>query len=145
MRASGREYWQRKAQQDDEWTRDSFRDERENSQRQRQERFKTGANEHGAPPPPPTGNPQEPAPLDIYTILRISPRSSPDDMKRAVRVRRVETHPDRRRRRGLSGEEEDKIDEEAKLVGWAADILLDPEMRQKHDERLQAWKVMYGQ
>lgn len=60
-------------------------------------------------------------------------------------MRRVETHPDRRRRRGLSREEEDKIDEEAKLVGWAADILLDPEMRQKHDERLQAWKVMYGQ
>lgn len=143
-RAGAREYWKQNAQQD-ERTRGSFRQEHEKSQRQRQGNFKTGTNEHRAAPPPPSRRRQEPAPLDIYTILKISPESSPDDMKRAVRVRRVETHPDKRRRQGLSKEEEDMIDEEAKLVGWAADILLDPERRQEHDEQVQAWNLRYRQ
>lgn len=66
-------------------------------------------------------------------------------MKQAVRVRRVETHPDKRKRQGLSQGEEDWIDEEAKLVGWAADILLDPEKRKKHGEQVHAWKMRYEQ
>lgn len=111
---------------------------RESFQREHED-FDTRANEQRAPPP--SQKPQEPAPLDIYTILKISPESSPEDIKRTVRVRRIETHPDKRRRQGSSREEEDTINEEAKLVGWAADIVLDPEKRQKHDEQIQAWKV----
>ena len=138
-RANGRQQWQQ--------TRESFWRQHDN--------FKTRAEQQRAsspplsppspPPPPPTQKPQVPAPLDIYAILKISPQSSPDEMKRAVRVRRVEIHPDKRKRQGLSKEEEDMIEEEAKLVGWAADILLDQEKRQTHDEQLQAWKVRYGQ
>lgn len=81
-----------------------------------------------------SSKPKDPAPLDIYTILKSSPHSTPDDMKRAVRVRHIETHPDKRKRQVLSKEEEDTIDEGARLVGWATDILLDPERRHKHDE-----------
>ncbi len=138
-RESGRQHWQRKAQQN-EWARESFRRQHEN--------FKTRAKEPRAqspPLPPPIQKPQEPAPLDIYTILKVSPQSSPDDTKRAIRLRRIETHPDKRKKLGLSKEEEVMIDEEAKLVGMAADILLDPEKRQKHEEQMQAWKMRYGQ
>ena len=100
------------------------------------------ANEQSTPPP--SQEPQKPAPLDLYTILKISSESSQDDIKRAVRVRRVETHPDKRKRPGSSIAEEVTIDEEAKMVGWAADIVLDPEKRQKHDEQMRAWKVRNG-
>ena len=117
-----------------ESARDSFQREHEG--------FDTRANEQRAPTP--TQKPQEPAPLDIYTILKISPESSPDDIKRTVRIRRIETHPDKRRRQSSSREEEDTIEEEAKLVGWAADIVLDPEKRRKHDEQMRAWRVRYG-
>ena len=129
------EHQQGKAQQN-ELARESFQ--------RLHEYFKIRANEQRAPPP--TQKPQEPAPapLDIYTILRISPQSSGDDMKRAVRDRRVETHPDKRKRQGLSEEDEEKIEEEARLIGWAADIMLDPEKRRKHDEQVQAWNMMYG-
>lgn len=59
-------------------------------------------------------------------------------MKSAVRVRRVETHPDKRKRQGLSKDEKDLTDKEADLVGWATDILLDPEKIQKRYEQGQA-------
>lgn len=118
--------------------------------------FRTQANEQRATPPPPSPPPpppppppkkesQELAPLDIYAILKISPQSSSDDIKRVVKKRRIETHPDKRKRQVLSQEEEDKIDEESKLVGWAADIMLDPEKRQKYDEEREAWKMRYWQ
>ena len=145
-RANGRDQWQRRTQQDD-LPGDYFWRGFENFKTS-----KTRANEHKAPPPPPsspppppTRRPQEPAPLDIYTILNISPRSSPYEMKRAVRDRRIETHPDKRKRQGLAKEEGDELEEEAKLVGWAADILLDSEKRQEHDEQMHAWKVRFRQ
>lgn len=145
--SAGPPWWHRQEQQQqNDPARESFRRQHED--------FKTRANEQRAPPsashphshpPPPTQKPQEPEPLDIYTILKISPQSPPEVMKQAVRVRRVETHPDKRKRQGLSQGEEDWIDEEAKLVGWAADILLDPEKRKKHGEQVHAWKMRYEQ
>ena len=137
---SGQEKWQEQQQRNQE--NEPNESARGNSQREH-EGFNTRANEQSAPPP--SQEPQEPAPLDLYTILKISPGSSQDDIKRAVRTRRVETHPDKRKGQNLSIEEEDTIDEEAKLVGWAADIVLDPEKRQKHDEQMRAWKVRCGQ
>ena len=103
--------------------------------RRQHEDFSTQANEQRAPPP--NQEPQETAPLDIYAILKISPESSPDDIKRAVGVRRIETHPDKRRRQESSREEE-PIDKEAKLVGWAADMMLEPEKKHMHDEQMRA-------
>ena len=55
-----------------------------------------------------------------------------------MRVRRIETHLDKRKRQGLSKDEKDFTDKEANLVGWATDILLDPEKIQKHYEQGQA-------
>ena len=168
-RASGQEKWQRKAQKGD-WTnhgrcqygqrQKSQRNERAWGNFQKQDSSsRTQANEQrptppspspspspppSPPPPPPPTESQELAPPDIYAILKISPQSSLNDIKRVVKSRRIETHPDKRKRQVLSREEEDKIDEEAKLVGWAADIVLDQEKRQKYDEERQAWKMRYG-
>ena len=165
-RGSGWENWQRKAAQGDSTNfggcqygqkQKCRRNERAWGNFQKQESsFRAQANEQRATPPPPPSSPpppppspikesQELAPLDIYAILKILPQSSPDYVKRVVKIRRIETHPDKRKRQALSQKEEDKIDEEAKLVGWAADILQDPEKRQKYDEEREAWKMMYGQ
>ncbi|KAM0800926.1 hypothetical protein BDR22DRAFT_888941 [Usnea florida] len=168
-RASRQEKWQRKARKRDSTNfggcqygqkQKSWRKERAWESFQKQESsFRTQANEQrptpptpspspspppSPPPPPPPTESQELAPLDIYAILKISPQSSLNDIKRVVKSRRIETHPDKRKRQVLSREEEDKIDEEAKLVGWAADIMLDQEKRQKYDEERQAWKMRYG-
>lgn len=71
------------------------------SSRENTKVFSTQANEQEAPPP--SQEPQEPqdsAPLDLYTFLKISPESSEDEIKRTVRVRRVETYPDKRKGQG---------------------------------------------
>ena len=51
-------------------------------------------------------------------------------------------HPDTVRRRNdekMTKEEMENI-EEAKRVGWAADILCDERLRDKYEENLRAWE-----
>ena len=69
----------------------------------------------------------KPAPPDVYAISRISLQSSGDDVKRVVRDKHIETHTDERRGQLLFRAEEDKIEEEARLVAWAANGMLNPE------------------
>ena len=45
----------------------------------------------------------------------------------------IATHPDKLKRESLSKSEEVRIDEVAKMVGWAVDIVLDPEKRRQYD------------
>lgn len=74
---------------------------------------------------------------DYYKRLGISRDSSHEQVLKAAKEMRVKTHPDRRKRReGLTVEEERKIDAEAKLVGQAADVLSDPVLREKYDRGL---------
>ena len=83
--------------------------------------------------------PQEEGPVDVYAILHINPRCSHDEAKRAARERRIATHPDRFTRRGVSEAEEKRIIENAKMVGFAADIVLDLVKRREHDRSMLEW------
>ena len=65
----------------------------------------------------------------MYVILRMSPHSSGDDVKRAVRDMYTETHTDNLKRHILLRAEEDNIEEESKLVVGAADVMFDLEKR----------------
>lgn len=73
--------------------------------------------------------------LDIYALFDLSPLASQAEIARAVRKKRAEVHPDRLRRAGMSREDMERIDRRARIVGGAADVLMDVEMRRKYDER----------
>lgn len=61
---------------------------------------------------------------NYYTILRIPPNATPEQIKEAFRVRVKETHPDTRDRSEFYGVKE------------AYDVLSDPEQRKVYDRRL---------
>lgn len=98
----------------------------------------TGRPKQMRPPPPPPG------PVDIYAILNIHSQCSHEEAKRAARQKRIVTHPDKLMREGMSKAETDQIDEMAKLVGFAADIVSYPAKRQEYDEEVLYWKVKHG-
>ena len=76
---------------------------------------------------------------DHYARLGISKHSSHEQVLKAAKEMRVKTHPDRlKRREGLREEEMRAIDVEAALVGEAADVLSDPELRYKYDCKIHA-------
>ena len=69
---------------------------------------------------------------------------------------RIKTHPDKFKKPDMAEEEKQKIDAEASKVGWAADVLSDPEQviifpiadsgttlmpkkRKQHDHQLKEW------
>jgi curved DNA-binding protein CbpA len=61
--------------------------------------------------------------VDLYGVLGVTPNASQDDIKRAGKQRRRETHPD------VGGDPEAFI-----AVGRALAILSDPEARQRYDQ-----------
>jgi len=70
----------------------------------------------------------------LYETLGIDILSPQDVVERAAKQKRIECHPDKlKRKEGLSREESDKIDVTAVEVGYAADVLTDPESRRKYD------------
>ncbi|KAL8931655.1 MAG: hypothetical protein Q9211_006813 [Gyalolechia sp. 1 TL-2023] len=73
---------------------------------------------------------------DFYGYLKIDPWSTQADIIQAARKRRVEVHPDKLKKAGMSEEEVNKIDQVAMQVGWAADVLLNLETRLKYDREL---------
>ena len=71
---------------------------------------------------------------DYYAILGISSRASPDEIAKAARKMRIETHPDKLKTPGMSAREEKKIDERAASVGQAADVLMDSAQKRMYDK-----------
>ena len=68
--------------------------------------------------------------------------STQNEILTAAKKRRIEAHPDDAKRRYGVKVTEEKVktmEEEANLVGWAADILSDEDLRAKYNERLRAW------
>ena len=76
---------------------------------------------------------EDPMP-DYYAILGISSRASPDEIAKAARKMRIETHPDKLKTPGMSAREEKKIDERAAGVGQAADVLMDSAQKRAYDK-----------
>ncbi len=72
-----------------------------------------------------------------YRRLGISGHSSHEEVLKTAKEMRVKTHPDRlKRRAGLTEEEKRAIDAEAALVGQAADVLSDPDLRLEYDRKM---------
>lgn len=69
-----------------------------------------------------------------YAVLGIPYDSSAEEIAAASRQRRIEVHPDRLKREvGLSPDEVEAIDTEAKNVGYAAEVLGDETLRRQYD------------
>ena len=72
-----------------------------------------------------------------YHTLGIHSWSSEADIARAAKSVRIACHPDKlKRQRGLTQAQQDEIDENAKRVGGAADILTDPTAKAVYDSKL---------
>ncbi|KAL8907185.1 MAG: hypothetical protein Q9207_001551 [Kuettlingeria erythrocarpa] len=74
-------------------------------------------------------------PSDLYERLRVHPLSSKTQIAHAAKKKRIEVHPDRQRKPGMTERELQEIDEIAKDVGYAADVLQDADKRRKYDRQ----------
>lgn len=85
--------------------------------------------------------PRQPAPLklvgELYQALKVSRDASHEEIVYAARKRRIEVHPDRKRKLpGMSPSDVSRINMEAQEVGLAADTLCDEASRAKYDRDL---------
>ncbi|MCJ1466588.1 hypothetical protein MMC07_005208 [Pseudocyphellaria aurata] len=84
--------------------------------------------------------PASEAPPNHYATLRIPSNSSAEEIVKAAKKRRIEVHPDRtKRQEGLLAEDLEALDNEAKEVGFAAEILSDELLRKQYDRIYQLW------
>ncbi len=72
-------------------------------------------------------------PSDLYERLGVHPLSSNTQIAHAAKKKRIEVHPDRLQKPGMTERELQDIDEIAKDVGYAADVLQDADKRRKYD------------
>ena len=108
-----------------------------NDLRQGHSRSNRRNSSHKLPEPKPRARDNLP---DLYAILKISHLATDDQIRSAAKRRRVEVHPDRLKRPGMSESEKDEIDAAAARVGQASDVLLNPEQKLKYDRKLYAAK-----
>ncbi|KAI4222036.1 MAG: hypothetical protein L6R36_006458 [Xanthoria steineri] len=87
-----------------------------------------------APQPPIKPKASSAAP-DLYALLGVNPRSSRQAIERAAKKKRIDCHPDKLKRNGMSDPELQAIDDWAKEVGGAAEVLLDPSKRAQYDKQ----------
>lgn len=81
---------------------------------------------------------------DHYAALKLSPLATNEEIKSAAKRRRVEVHPDKLKKLGMSDSERAKIDVAAATVGQAADVLQDPEQKLGYDRKLQRQRAGNG-
>lgn len=75
-------------------------------------------------------------PPNHYRTLGIDPSSPHEEIIRAAKSKRIETHPDRFTKDALTSERLAQVVEAAQNVGWAANVLCDPSERQKYDAEM---------
>ncbi len=66
-------------------------------------------------------------------MLHISPNATADQIKRACKKKRIEVHPDKMKKRGMTKDQLAQIDETAKKVGTAAEVLGNATTRREYD------------
>ena len=108
---------------------------RSNDSRQGNSRSDRNKSSHELPEPQPKARDNLP---DFYAILKISHLATDDQIRSAAKRRRVEVHPDKLKRPGMSESEMDEIDAQAAWVGQASDVLLNPEQKLKYDSKYAA-------
>ena len=77
---------------------------------------------------------------DHYATLKIPRNSTHKEILVAAKKRRIEVHPDNVKRHGggkMTEEDMESMEDEAKRVGWAADILCDEGLREKYEGKLE--------
>ncbi|KAL8946588.1 MAG: hypothetical protein Q9222_007036 [Ikaeria aurantiellina] len=79
-------------------------------------------------------------PTDYYQILGVDSRSTIAEIQKAGRNKRIECHPDRLKKPGMSAQDIDWIDSWAKAVGEAADVLSNPATRARYDQKRRSGK-----
>lgn len=72
--------------------------------------------------------------------MKLHHLATPAEIKSAAKRRRVEVHPDKLKKPGMSDSEQAKIDGEAAKVGEAADVLQNPQQKWEYDRQLYAAK-----
>ena len=85
------------------------------------------------------------APPDHYAMLGVKRLATHAVIVQAAKAKRIECHPDRvKRGRGLSPAEERAVDDWAKAVGCAAEVLGDRVLRKRFEEEIVEWEVRTG-
>ena len=75
---------------------------------------------------------------DHYRTLGISSQATAAEIKKAAKLKRVETHPDKKKKSGMSSRELKTIDDAAAATGQAADVLTDSRQKEVYDR---AWAM----
>lgn len=68
-----------------------------------------------------------------YATLGISPDASIAEIIKAAKIQRIKVHPDKCKNAAMPEAELKKVDERAAQVGYAAEVLLDPEQKVDYD------------
>ena len=76
--------------------------------------------------------------------MKISHLAGEHEIKTAAKRRRVEVHPDKLKKEGMSDSECAEIDAAAAKVGQAADVLTNLEMKLKYDHEMRSSGKWYG-
>ncbi|MCJ1469134.1 hypothetical protein MMC07_007767 [Pseudocyphellaria aurata] len=84
--------------------------------------------------------PASEAPPNHYATLKIPSNSSAEEIVKAAKKRRIQVHPDRtKRQEGLLTEDLEALDDEAKNVGFAAEVLSNELLRKQYDKIYRLW------
>ena len=76
---------------------------------------------------------------DHYRTLGILPTASAEEIREAAKKRRIESHPDRLKREpDLTEARLREIDDVAKDVAWAAEVLMDWRAKERYDKQYHA-------
>ena len=103
---------------------------------------RTYSHRRSSPPPQSRASrPSSPKPLDTedyYATLGISRKSDAEEIRRVARQKRINNHPDRLKKLGMS-KVIASIEEKAKKIGMAADVLTDVKSKREYNKLLGAF------
>ncbi|KAL8679121.1 MAG: hypothetical protein Q9186_004566 [Xanthomendoza sp. 1 TL-2023] len=103
------------------------------------------ANARG-PPPPRYADVMKDVPPNHYARLGLSEDATAEEIKKASKKMRIQTHPDQVKKGNPNMTENElaKVTSTAANVGEAADVLEDPDKKREYDEKIREWKRKHG-
>ncbi|KAL8964407.1 MAG: hypothetical protein Q9183_004471 [Haloplaca sp. 2 TL-2023] len=95
-------------------------------------------------PPPPRRYDSIACPQNHYAALGLREDATTEQIKSAARKLRIQTHPDRLVKAGMSDEDIRKLTMRSMRVGEAADVLCDEDKKEEYDDKIWQWKQEHG-
>ncbi|KAL8872632.1 MAG: hypothetical protein Q9174_001772 [Haloplaca sp. 1 TL-2023] len=83
-------------------------------------------------------------PQNHYAALGLREDATTDQIKNAARMLRIQTHPDRLVKPGMSEKDISIITRRSMRVGEAADVLCDEDKKDEYDDEIWRWKKGHG-